>query len=353
MFNIRQVLLVPLRLSLRTPLKTARGTIQRRAGALVRVVVDGVVGTGELTPLSTAGTESWEEALAWWGENGGVLRGAHVKDIRAYVAGLIPAQLPATAFALETALLDALGQLRKVPLCALLGPVNHVQVPVSALLQDGTVEEATALVRAGHPVVKVKLGVASVDEDVTRLTALREALGPSVPFRLDANRAWTLEEATLALKRMAPLGIELCEDPLRHPLPSELKALHDRTGIPLGADEYLADEAARATLLKARAVDTVVLKAPVLGGLGAALDVARAAEDSGMRVVVTSMLDGVVGRAAATHLAACAPKRMRPAGLATARLMDNDLPNDPIRMEGGSLHLPTTFGIGFPPGWVP
>lgn len=349
--RVKSLNLQPVELALKEPLATARGSILQRPGVLLRLHVKDVLGTGELTPLPGAGTETLQDALAWLNANAAQFAGQLVTDVEDWVERQVPAHLVATRCAVECALLDAQAQLRDVPVCVLLGMVNRVDVPVGALLSPATADEAVAMERAGHKVVKVKLGMGA--SDVAHVSALRAVLGPQVRIRVDANRAWSMEQALSTLSQLAPLGIELCEDPLRDPVPADLLRLSAQTGVALAADEYLADLRVREALLEARAVDTLVLKLPVLGGLCRTLNLARRADLLGMRTVVTSLLDGAVARAAAAHVAACLPLSMRPAGLGTARLMATDVSPDPMVVRAGSIRLPARAGLGFPASWQP
>ena len=74
--------------------------------------------------------------------------------------------------------------------------------------------EALAATRAGYEALKLKVGLG---DDAGRLAAVRAAAGPDVAIRLDANGAWTVEQAVASLAALEPAGIELCEEPVSGP----------------------------------------------------------------------------------------------------------------------------------------
>jgi L-alanine-DL-glutamate epimerase-like enolase superfamily enzyme len=159
---------------------------------------------------------------------------------------------------------------------------------------------------------------------------------PEVKLRLDANGAWTAEEALRKLRELSPLGIELCEQPT-----ADLAGL-DGCAVPIAADEMLATDPEGA-LRRAR---ILVLKPMLLGGLTAALDLARRAHGLGLSLVVTTALEGPVGRAGASHLAAAvlALGPQPAAGIATGRLFAEAL--DPFAPQRGVVRIPDLPGLG-------
>ncbi|MCZ7527245.1 MAG: o-succinylbenzoate synthase [Acidimicrobiia bacterium] len=188
---------------------------------------------------------------------------------------------------------------------------------------------AAAAVADGYRCVKVKVGDSG---DVDRVAAVREAVGPAVAIRVDANGAWRLDEAEAALARLGRHGLELAEQPVA--TLEEMAALRRRVGVPLAADESVrtVDDACRLAALEA--ADAVVLKVQPLGGVRAAMEVAEAA---GVAAIVTSMLETSVGLAAGLALAAALPELPYACGLGTAGLLAGDVVADPLVPERGVL----------------
>jgi O-succinylbenzoate synthase len=203
-------------------------------------------------------------------------------------------------------------------------------VRVNALV-DGPVPDPAAL--RGFPCVKVKVGRCSPASDVERVGAVRELVGPSVAIRVDANGTWDLDRAVEMIDRLAPLEIELVEEPV--PTLDDMALVRRRVAVPIAADESIRDvhDARRARALGA--VDAIVLKVQPLGGVRAALRVADAA---GVPAIVTSMMETSVGIAAGLALACALPEVPYACGLATVDKLAGDVVSDPLVPHNGVLH---------------
>ncbi len=203
-------------------------------------------------------------------------------------------------------------------------------VPVNALVDDGPLD-VTRL--RGFPCVKVKVGRRGVADDVRRVAAVREAVGPSVAVRIDANAAWDVDTAVAALGKLAPFDIELVEQPVARL--DDLARVRRQVAMPVAADESIrgVDDARRARVLDA--LDAVVLKVQPLGGVRPAL---RVAEAAGVPAIVTSMMETSIGLAAGLALACALPELPYACGLATAGALGGDVVADPLVAEHGLLH---------------
>jgi L-alanine-DL-glutamate epimerase-like enolase superfamily enzyme len=235
---------------------------------------------------------------------------------------------------------------RGVPLRRLLDVRAPDVVPVSALLAAreaaALAREARAAAEEGFGTLKLKVAHAQIEEDLARAAVVRDAAGPTVRLRLDANGGWDEPTALDALRRLARLEVELCEQPASDV--ASLKRLRGATPVAIAADESV--RRANGELLDA--VDAVVLKPMVLGGLLPALRWAHRAIERGLRVVVTTSLDGAIARLGAAQLAAAllAKGPLPDAGLATGRLLANDVCDDPAPPVHGRIALPSAPGLG-------
>jgi len=335
----------PVSVRLRAPVLTAHGELRDRDGFLVRVDE----GRGEACPLPWFGTEdaaACERALSVAAEALSQLRAPErLEDVA------LPAWLdatPAARHAVELALLDGLAQRTGKPLRRLLHARAADEVPASALLaareSAALAREASAAAAEGFGTVKLKVAHAPLDEDLARAAVVRDAAGPGVRLRLDANGGWDEPSALNALRRLARLDVELCEQPSAEI--ATLRRLRGATPVPIAADESVPR--ANGELLDA--VDAVVLKPMVLGGLLPAWAWAQRARDRGMSTLVTTTLDGTIARLAAAQLAAAllAFGPMPDAGVATGRLIERDICDDPAPPVRGRLVLPSGPGLGAP-----
>ncbi len=343
--------LTPLALTFRTPLRTARATYAAREGLLLRLHdEEGRVGQGEAMPLPEFGTESLAECEA-------ALRAAALEGQRCTpelegISGLLTGlRMPAARHAAELALLDLLAQRRGLSVAQVLSPQARPSVRVNALLSARTPEalaaEAREAVRQGFETLKVKVGGVPLQEDVERVAALRDAVGPAPALRVDANGAWCASEAREALKQLTAFALELCEQPVPAADLAGWRHVREGAPCPLAADESLVPAAVREALLEQRSVDVLVLKPMVLGGVLPALALARRAATLGMQSYVTSSLDGVVARAAAAQLAAALPSGALASGLAVGQLFQDEPVHAYTPVRGGIV-LPERPGLGLP-----
>ena len=143
--------------------------------------------------------------------------------------------------------------------------------------------------------MKLKVGMPG---DAARVGAVREAAGPDMALRLDANGAWDVDEAQLAISSLSPAGIELLEEPVRGI--DRVRALRERTSVRIAIDETAQEPGA----LASGAADAVCLKLSRAGGIGALLAQAALVRTTGAEPYIASTLDGPLGIAAAVHCAA-------------------------------------------------
>ncbi len=337
------------RLPLRTPLVTSAGTYEHRDVLLLRAELsvgdDTVHGFGEAAPLPGWSTESLDDCSAY---------------LKALQLGEpLPDQpVPSLLFGIELAILDGLARHRGMPLYRLLADLtdeptgDEPNIPLQRALgldtPDATADAARAAVDQGFSCIKLKLA-GEPDADAHRVRALREAC-PDVLLRLDANGAFTGDDAQRFLNDVASFGIDLIEEPVAPDEPETLARLRASTEIPIAADETCSPPARCRSLIEEDAIDALVLKTSSIGGLRATLRLITEARDRGMPVILSTLLDGAIGRHGIAHLAAALPSLPGPHGLATGDLFAADLTPTPDRIAEGALHLHDGPGIGFTPG---
>jgi len=213
-------------------------------------------------------------------------------------------------------------------------------VPVNVTVPAVEPDEAATVVREGRGCRTAKVKVAEpgqlVDDDLARLEAVRDALGPDGRVRVDANGGWSLDDAValIPLLDRAAGGLEYVEQPCASV--EDLAAVRRRVDVPIAADESIrrADDPYRVRDLAA--ADVAVLKVQPLGGVRACL---RIAEDIGLPVVVSSALETGVGIAAGVALAAALPELPFACGLATGQLLTDDVLAHPLLPVAGELSV--------------
>jgi O-succinylbenzoate synthase len=211
------------------------------------------------------------------------------------------------------------------------------RIPVNATLPVVAPDQVAAVLARfpGCRTVKAKVGAVPLAEDVARIAATREVLGPDGRIRIDANGGWTVDEAERAIHALAEFDLEYVEQPCA--TVDELAQVRKRVkymGIPIAADESVRKAADPLAVARASAADILVLKAQPLGGIAAAL---RIAAEAGLPVVVSSALDTSVGIAMGLALAAALPNLDYDCGLATAALLAADVTDAPLHPVDGAL----------------
>ncbi|MDR5701420.1 o-succinylbenzoate synthase [Agromyces aerolatus] len=183
--------------------------------------------------------------------------------------------------------------------------------------------------------VKVAMGDQTLAQDIARVRAVREVLGPEGRVRLDANGGWNVDEAEHAIHALAEFDLEYVEQPCASL--AELAEIGIRTaymGIPIAADESVRRASDPLAVAEAGAADLLVIKAQPLGGIRRALSIV---EQAGLPVNVSSALDTSVGLAMGAALAAAVPSLEYDCGLGTASLLAADVSRDPLVPEDGSV----------------
>ena len=203
-------------------------------------------------------------------------------------------------------------------------------VPVNALIDSGPVDPGAL---TGFPAVKVKVGRTDPRDDVDLVAAVRDAVGPAVALRVDANGAWDIDTAEAMIGRLARFDLELVEQPVA--ALDDLARLRRRVDVPVAADECVRSVGDARCVATLEAADLIVLKVQPLGGVRTAL---RVAETAGVPALVTSMRETSVGIAAGLALAAALPELPYACGLAT-RMTGGDVVRDPLAPVDGHMRV--------------
>jgi o-succinylbenzoate synthase len=313
-----------LRLSIpfREPFVTANGVVSARELVVLRLEgSDGTVGYGEAAPFEPYDGVPLERAIAALSGGGG-------------------RRPPQARAAEEIARMDLEARQEGRPLAE---PVRDA-LPVNLTLAAGPPEEVAARaregVRAGYACFKVKVGL---PEDVERVAAVREAVGSWPALRVDANRAWSVDEAVARIRELERFDLEFVEQPCR--ALEDLRQVRGRVSTPIAADESVGSARAVRRAVELEACDVVNVKLAGAGGFRAAREALRLARSRGLGAFLSSTLDGPWGIAAALQLAASEDLQLA-CGLATLELFDSPLARALPSPRNGTLAVPTGPGLG-------
>ncbi|MGO4956256.1 o-succinylbenzoate synthase [Luteococcus sp. Sow4_B9] len=215
------------------------------------------------------------------------------------------------------------------------------RIPVNVTVPAVDPEQARSIVvESGCSTAKVKVAERGqrLADDLARVEAVRDALGPQGRVRIDANGGWTLDEAVENLRQLARFDLEYAEQPVLDT--EELARLrtqlaHHGIDVRIAADESIRRSGDPERVKRLGAADVAVLKVQPLGGVRRCLQLA---EDLAMPVVVSSALETSVGIRMGVALAAALPELPFACGLNTVRLFTDDVADPCLVAVDG--HLP-------------
>ncbi|MBB5158618.1 enolase C-terminal domain-like protein [Saccharopolyspora phatthalungensis] len=252
--------------------------------------------------------------------------------------------------AVDIALADLRARVLGIPLGALWGGHRPEPVPLSWSLAGGTVEqdiaEAAERQAAGIGIFKIKAGALPLRAELARITAIREALGPDVSLRIDANQGWTRAQAGSALPVLEQLDIAFVEQPVAADDMAGMTALQAATRIPIAADESLQTLADATTLANSDAARVFVYKPAKHGSLEQARHVAAVAESSGIEGYLGCMIESSIGTAAYLAFAGSGVSLSYGCELFGPQLLVDDLVHVGVRYERGTVLPPSGPGLG-------
>jgi L-alanine-DL-glutamate epimerase-like enolase superfamily enzyme len=215
-----------------------------------------------------------------------------------------------TKAALEMALWDIMGKVAGMPVYRLLGGPVREYVPtkfsVTGVEPAKAAEIAAWAVEQGFRIMKVKVGTGP-DNDVARVKAVREAVGPSIKLGVDANGGWSPRVAVQTIRRLCEEGICFAEQPVPAMDMSWLADVRSQVPVPIIADESLYTLQDAMALVRTGAADVLSVYVGKGGGIGPARKVAAVAEAAGIICTVGSNLELGVASAAMIHLAMATP----------------------------------------------
>lgn len=341
---------------------TAHGIQAAREGIIVLVTTDnGIQGVGEIASLPAFGGGGLADACA---QLPSLVESLRLKTPQQaldmlFTWGQTGSGISPVLCGMEIALLDALGKANGCAVSTLLASVGfapHTSVPVNAIIGAREKEAAVALAlearRSGFRCVKLKVGLGSSSlEEIERIAMVRDAIGPEMHLRLDANEAWNLDEAIAILSQCVPLNVQYIEQPLRASDLVGMRALRQAIPIPFAADEAVRGLESAFQVLDSEAADVLIIKPQLAGGLRVGQQIIQAAAERGVHSVITSTLEAGIGLVAALHLAAASPGITFECGLATLQLLVDDLLVDDLPIRDGFITVPTGPGLGVALDW--
>lgn len=250
--------------------------------------------------------------------------------------------------AVELALFDLVGKIRREPVASLLGGARRDEIPVLKMLGMGTTEfmatRARELAARGYRHLKVKLGAGEA-RDLEWFGAVRAAVGPDVGLTCDFNGAYDAPTAIRIIDKLTQAGLAMVEQPVPAPDIAGMAAVNRAVEPVVLADQSVdaAEDVEKiAANHAARAVSIKLLK---LGGIRKSLAVVKACEAAGLACHVGGTGTTRLVEAAQAHFISATPAVLVPSEIAEFEELDGDLVSG-FEVEGGALRVPAGPGLG-------
>lgn len=350
--TIKQVELFKLSIPLNEPFVTSLGVEDAAYNVIVRVLTEeGLVGFGECSPFMPVNGESQETCFIVGQYFARALKGKNALDIEGCIQ-LMDSIIYANSSiksAFDIALYDLSSQAIGLPLYRFLGGEKNKTIVTDYTVSLGDpakmAADAIKIKEQGYPSIKVKLGKDGA-VDVERMRAIRNAVGPDIPLRIDANQGWKVKEAIETLNALNEFNIEHCEEPIARWKFMKLKKVSKASPIPIMADESCGDEHDAERLIELGACDYFNIKIGKAGGIYKSLKIVERAEKAKIHLQVGAFFESRLAMTAFAHFALCSDM-IQHYDFDTALMFKEDPVNGGIiYKENGVIEVPEEAGLG-------
>jgi L-alanine-DL-glutamate epimerase-like enolase superfamily enzyme len=307
--KIKQVEIYKSPIRLTEPFVTSLGSLDHAPNVIVVIRTGtGINGFGECSPYMPINGESIDTCFVVAQYLGKVLIGkdpCSIPECSALMDRVIYGNSSIKS-AFDIALYDISSQNAELPLYAYLGGNRNKTLITDYTVSIGEtpkmVNDAIRIKERGFQVIKVKLGEAK-EKDVERIRLIREAVGNSIPIRIDANQGWDTKEAIETLNALEPYNIQHCEEPIPRWNYMELPEVRRQSPIPIMADESCCDHHDAKRLVDLDACDLFNIKLGKSSGILNAQKIVGIAETAGIKLQIGGFLESRLGFTASAHLA--------------------------------------------------
>jgi len=251
---------------------------------------------------------------------------------------------------IEMACWDAWGKVLGVPASTFLGGRVRDEIDVFGFVQGsepaGMAEHAAELAAAGHDVIYLKVGRPDPADDVACVAAVREAVGPERPLRVDANEAWDVPTAIAVIRRLEPFDIDFVEQPVSADNVPGLAAVRRAVRPAIAADQTVYTPGELRSVLEGGAADVIVLGVHEAGGMWRLRQMAFMAQAHGIPVNRHGCLESSLTTAAAAQVMATIPNQTSGHQLMHHLLAERLTAAPDLEPSGGRIRVPDAPGLG-------
>jgi L-alanine-DL-glutamate epimerase-like enolase superfamily enzyme len=344
----------PVEMKLEEAYTIAYETVTQATNIFVRIETSGpVVGYGCAAPDLEVTGETPESVLESFRDIvGPAIRGSdplRLAQLMERLKGSIKEQ-PSARAAVDMALHDILGKVAGLPLWKILGGFRtgiKTSITIGILPLEDTVAKAKDWAARGMRSLKLK-GGKDVEADIEKVIKVREAVGPRIEIRFDANQGFSVDEAVRFIEAVRGAGLELIEQPTPKRQPDLIGRVTRRVSIPVMADESLMSLRDAFALAKRDLVDMVNVKLMKVGGIAEALQINAVARSASLEVMVGCMDEAALSIAAGLHFALARPNIVY-ADLDGHIGLAGDPSDGAVTLRQGILYPTPEPGLGFNP----
>jgi len=327
-----------------------------RAAVLVKITADdGIVGWGQALPIARWSYETLETATVVLrdyytpvliGRDPADIEGAHIEMSRAVAPGFTTG-MPISRAGIDLALHDLSGKLQGKSLAQMWGKPTGGPITLSWTVNVTRIEDVGHVMEEGkkrgyrHFNIKV---APDPDFDVTLAREVRR-LAPETFLWADANGGYELDTALRAAPRLADVGVDVLEAPLRPNRISGYQALKKQGALPILMDEGVVSPLDLEEFIKLGMLDGVAMKPARCGGLLSNKRQIELCLEHKLIWLGSGLTDPDISLAATLGLYA-AYGLTKPAALNGPQFLTADVLKKPLRIENGLAHVPEGPGLG-------
>lgn len=328
---------------------TSRGVLTDKTSWIIQITDSeqpGVYGIGECGPLKGLSTDDipdFESRLS------SVCAVFNELDLEVFPFNLgiildqiVPVDLPSVRFGIEMALLDIMNGGQHIYFDNAFTK-GQAGIPMNGLIWMGSydqmMEQVEQKLDEGYTTLKMKVGAIDFEQECRLLSVIRSRYGAQeITLRVDANGAFSTNDAMVKLEQLAAFQLHSIEQPIRAGQVDCIAELCEISPIPIALDEELigiSDYRQKFALLKKIKPQFVILKPTLLGGFRHTKEWIEIANRLNIPWWITSALESNIGLSAIAQFTASFDNRL-PQGLGTGQLYHNNFPS-PLETKNGYL----------------